>query len=159
MPPPLTNKRKISPIKGSQNGHMKHRYPDSSHDIYSPRPGPSRYPYHDRPKYLTHAQYGNSNGHSDYHRHIHDAVERQMSTHTGERIQLVNGNIPYHHKSPPSGSNSVDDSGEIINVDEEVDLERMYLDLITEEYTATVKRYVQVSIIKVFDYVEIRNSN
>ena len=37
-------------------------------------------------------------------------------------------------------SKSAEDGGDIINVDEDVDLEKMYLDLITEEYTSTVKR-------------------
>jgi hypothetical protein len=140
MPPPLTNMRKVSPVKVAENGHMKPRYPDSSNEIYSSRPGPSGYPYHGRSNYPNQSQYANTNGNLNYHRRGHETVGVPISAHTGGRVHLVNGNGHPPHRSPESGSRSVDDGGEIINVDEDVDLERMYLDLITEEYTATVKR-------------------
>ena len=154
MPPPLTNMTKARPNgygghhKVPENGHYKPRYPDSSHDIYSVPPGPYRPPYpgpssyHSPPNHQS--PYINTNGNSQYYRYNKGPLKVTMPTSTAGRVHLVNGDFPHPQSIPRQGSSSnvLEDNGEIINVDEDVDLERMYLDLITEEYTATVKRLV-----------------
>ena len=149
MPPPLTNMMKMrangygTPHKIPQNGHFRPRYPDSSHDIYANPPGPSRYPYPGRADYPHQPPYVNTNGNSQYYRYNKGPLRVTMPTSTAGLVHLVNGDIHHPRHIPRQGTSSnasMEDNGEIINVDEDVDLERMYLDLITEEYTATVKR-------------------
>ena len=149
MPPPLSNMMKIrangygTPNKIPQNGHFRPRYPDSSHDIYANPPGPSRYPYPGRADYPHQPPYVNTNGNSQYYRYNKGPLRVTMPTSTAGQVHLVNGDFQHPQHIPRQGTSSsasMEDNGEIINVDEDVDLERMYLDLITEEYTATVKR-------------------
>ena len=149
MPPPLTNMMKARPNShgGSnmipQNGQFKPRYPDSSHDIYATRPGPSRHPYHGQSSYSHQPPYTSTNGNGQYYTHNKGPLRVTMPTSTAGQVHLVNGDAHHAPHIPRQGTSSsihTEDNGEIINVDEDVDLERMYLDLITEEYTATVKR-------------------
>ena len=149
MPPPLANMVKIrangygTPNKIPQNGHFRSRYPDSSHDIYANPPGPSRYPYPGRADYPHQPPHVNTYGNSQYYRYNKGPLRVTMPTSTAGQVHLVNGDIRHPQQIPRQGTSSnasMEDNGEIINVDEDVDLERMYLDLITEEYTATVKR-------------------
>ena len=150
MPPPLTNMMKARPTnfvhnvsnRYFQNGHFKPRIPDSSHDIYASPPGPSRYPYHGHSDYPHQQPYINTNGNSQHYKYGKGPLRVTMPTSTAEQVHLVNGEIhhPQHIPQQRTSSTNIEDNGEIINVDEDVDLERMYLDLITEEYTATVKR-------------------
>ena len=158
MPPPINNMQRMrsnglqeSSGKIPENGHSKLRYPDSSHESYSSRPGPSpNHRYHDHSNYPNQSYYKNSNGNNTHHcKNGYDSLGKSGSSLAVGRVHLVNGNVSHPTKNSESVSKSTnEDNNEIINVDEDVDLERMYLDLITEEYTATVKRYVKFAILE-----------
>ena len=146
MPPPLNEVKKMkqssqetSPVK---NGQSNIRFPDSSNSSYSSRPGTSSeyYQKEHRATYPNHSYHHmNGNGKPYYNNHRHGAIANPSQSSTRGRVHLVNGNAPYSKSGAETRSIETDESNEIINVDEDVDLERMYLDLITEEYTATVK--------------------
>lgn len=153
MPPPLSSVKSIRPsiqdssTRAYETGQTKIKYPDSSHDLYSSRPSSSGYHFHGNPNYSNQTRLSNGNGnlhHSKYERHPSSSNPKENilpSTSGGGRY-VSNGEVPRATAMHESEFKSTEDSAEIINVDEDVDLERMYLDLITEEYTATVKRYV-----------------
>ena len=147
MPPPLNevkrmkqNSQETSPIK---NGQSNLRFPDSSNSSYSSRPGTSSeyYQKDHRATYPNHSYHHmNGNGKPYYNNHRYGgAIHNPSQSSTRGRVHLVNGNAPYTKLGSETRRVETDDNNEIINVDEDVDLERMYLDLITEEYTATVK--------------------
>ena len=149
MPPPPTSiktNRSNAQDNPAQTGQVKHKLPDSSHDLYSSRPSSSSYHFHGfSSMYQKQSRFSDHSAgqHSNHRTHpscYDPVVGKHLLSTTGGALHMNNGDRTNPSTTGEWESKATEDSGEIINVDEDVDLESMYLDLITEEYTATVKR-------------------